>query len=307
MIPQGTQAAHRGSPRPCPLCTGTAKGPDFPFRTVWRGRSFDYEHCGSCGCVFVDPLPTDEELSIMYAPENYHTSSDAPPVDTERYRRSALHLRELCGTRQTVLDFGCGNGPFMIAAQSFGFHCHGVEFQDSAIANAIAQTSLPVSDFASLQKVGARFDVVHLGDVFEHLTDPYGTVSALRRLLAPSGLFYVEGPLERNPSLVYYSSRAAKTLKRYLGLDAPASIPPWHLILVNRRAQERFFVERMGYKPVSFTVSEDGWPYVTPADRTGAAGKLKATIGRAAIALSRVKVRGESPFGNRFAALFQVD
>lgn len=44
-----------------------------------------------------------------------------------------------------------------------------------------------------------RFDAIHLGDVLEHLPHP---ASLLRELEPLGGVFFIEGPLENNPSLV---------------------------------------------------------------------------------------------------------
>ena len=54
---------------------------------------------------------------------------------------------------------------------------------------------------------GRRYDIIYMGDVLEHLPAPAATLRDLDGLLAPGGLFFVEGPLEDNVSLVYYSAR----------------------------------------------------------------------------------------------------
>jgi hypothetical protein len=148
---------------------------------------------------------------------------------------------------------------------------------------------------------------LHLGDVFEHLPFPSETIGSLRELLNPAGLFFVEGPLERNPSLVYFAASGLKSLKRKLGRDAPWNMPPWHLTLMDRHAQEAFFTERMGYRRVLVRISEDGWPYCTDQRRAMNLGTIaRRMIGMAAIALNRVHLGGNRRLGNRFTGLFEV-
>lgn len=293
--------------RPCPLCEGRAVGFDFPYLTVWNGEEFHYVRCGSCGCTFVHRVPTDEEFAKMYSRENYHDTHYAEVNLEGKYKVAAERLRDNAGGRKTVLDFGCGNGAFILAAKRAGFDCQGIEFHPSAIESAKKNTGVNVATFEEMREKKARFDVIHLGDVFEHLPNQAKTIKELEELLAPRGVFYVEGPLQANASFVYYVSKGFKQVRRKIGKDVPGSSPPTHLILVNREAQERFFVKRMGYRELMFHVYEDGWPY-KPAHpvRVTPGTMFKRAIAEGSIAASKVRIGGEPLVGNRFASIFEV-
>lgn len=302
----GDSAARERARRPCPLCAGTISRPDFPYGTVYAGTTFHYFRCQTCGCVYADPVPTAEQFRAMYAPEAYHAEHYADAASSEAYRVSARMLAQHRGHRTTLLDFGCGTGEFLIAAAREGFQVQGVEFHPHAIANAQQRAGVPVNELGTLRARGARFDIIHLQDVFEHLPDPRSTMLELRELLNPRGLFFVEGPLQSNPSLVYYTSKSLKWLRRRLGDETLGTSPPTHLILVDQKAQDDFFTKRMGYRRVFFEVSETGWPYLLPRRQPGLQGLIKEGIGRAACALGRVEISGRHPLGNRFMGLFEV-
>ncbi|MBI4349600.1 MAG: class I SAM-dependent methyltransferase [Elusimicrobia bacterium] len=274
----------------------------FPYRTHWNGRDFTYVRCAACRATYVDPLPTDSELAAMYASESYH-DRHYPEIRPERYRASAVLLRRWSGGRRKLLDFGCGNGSFLVAAAAAGFDCVGIEYEPSAIEGA-RRTGIPVYDLEAVRSSGQRFEIIHLGDVLEHLADPYGTMRSLGTLLAPNGILFVEGPLQSNMSLVYFASVASKRLRRLLGPERPSSVPPTHLVLAGRSAQAAFLTRRLGYRLLHFDVYETGWPYrVEGARPRSGAALVKYAIGLVAVLVSRVRLGGWPTLGNRFRAL----
>lgn len=120
---------------------------------------------------------------------------------------------------------------------------------------------ITVADFD--QGYGAQtLDVIHLGDVLEHLPDPAATLAGLLKLLKPGGLLFVEGPLETNPSPVYWAARLFGGLKHRLRPTKIVSGAPTHLFRSSAPAQARFFQQRFSsLQPLVCQVSESGWPY----------------------------------------------
>jgi SAM-dependent methyltransferase len=226
----------------CPLCDGRSAGPAFPYQTFWDGRRFDYLRCGGCGSSFVHPLPTAADFERMYSHSEYHEEyySDVSeePVPT-RLPEMTAHLKPA----GKLLDFGCGNGAFLIAASKAGFRAEGVELEEGARARAAAASNCPVRSLEEVRRSGARYDVIHLGDVLEHLPEPVAAMSDLASLLASGGRFFVEGPLEDNASAVFYASRLFGRLKKALGRPG-GDFVPYHLFRTSARAQRRFFEQR---------------------------------------------------------------
>lgn len=278
----------------------------FPHHTQWNGRHFTYVRCAGCRATYIDPLPTDSELAEMYTFENYH-ERHYPEVTPGRYRGSAAFLRRWSGEKRRLLDFGCGNGSFLVAAAAAGFDCVGIEYEPSTIESA-RTTGMPVHDLETVRSSGQRFEIIHLGDVLEHLPDPGGTMRSLSSLLAPDGILFVEGPLQSNASLVYFTSVALKGLRRLLGRDRPSNLPPTHLVLAGRSAQAAFFTRGLGYRLLRFDVYETGWPYRVEGARPRAVGAAaKHAIGLLAVLLSRVRIRGWPALGNRFRAVLEPE
>lgn len=289
-------------PRPCPLCENSGATEAFPYETRWSGRSFFYFHCEHCGCTFVDPVPTSEEFERMYATDTYHDVHYSD-TSTTRHDDSVRFLEEHASRGARVLDFGCGNGAFMKAARQAGFEVFGVEHSERAAANLAARTGLDISPLQTRLQQQKTFDVIHLGDVLEHLPEPARVIRDLERLLSPRGVFFIEGPLQAHDSLVYFAAAGFGRLKQRVGRASHGTSPPTHLFLATERSQREFFTRLLRHRLAAFEVWEDGWPYLHrgPAGR-GAGPLVRKTIGRLAVAASRLPGL-RARLGNRFRTI----
>lgn len=286
----------------CLLCGAPGRGIVFPYGTEWNGRRFDFWSCSSCKSTFTHPLPTSDEIAAMYAKSEYHDEHYAE-LDDGGFARSLDAVSHLFEPGATILDYGCGNGAFLVAARRKGFVAAGVEVEAQAIRAAAESSGCEVFSPEELAASGRKYDVIHLGDVLEHLPDPFGHMRELRNHLRPGGLFFIEGPLEENASLVHFAARNFGRVKRLLGRSVYGNLPPFHLTRVTARAQRDFFHKRLGCRERFFCVSESGWPYRNSA--TSAAGLMKNAIARAAIAGSALGRLVGMKVGNRFTAVIE--
>jgi len=284
--------------RNCPLCGARATSITFPYATRFNGVHFNYLKCGGCSSGFVDPVPDSQTFARMYAKADYHDCY-YEGKEGGAYTESVHLLKQYLPAGALVLDYGCGIGAFLKALGAEGFIPLGVEFDKDA-AHFAGQNAgceaLSVDDFLA-QPDKPRFDAIHLGDVLEHLPDPAATLSQLLDYLRPGGMVFVEGPLENNPSLVYWSARFFGRLKQVF---KPGFIPtnaPTHLFRTGELAQLNFFHKNnFLLSPLIWRVYETGWPYAS-------GGLVKRTIASVAVMLGGKKCFGTT-FGNRFEGIF---
>lgn len=167
----------------CPLCHAVHR------TTLYRGtRSGDIHRCTACGLVYADP--TGEAAG----PRLPHCK-DAVEV----YELNAAHrltvLREATGIAGgALLDVGCFDGSFLLAAQARGFAGQGVE-PEAAPAAAAREHGLAVQETTFAEaRFTERFDVVTMIHSLEHMPDPWDTLARARDLLKPGGALLVELP-----------------------------------------------------------------------------------------------------------------
>ncbi len=242
----------------------------------------------------------------MYDRSNYHDRyyEAVPEEPAPTFLPELAHLLPRGGR---LLDFGCGNGSFLRTARAAGFEAEGVELEAKAREQAARNSGCEVLSLDEVIASGRRYDVIHLGDVLEHLPAPAEALRDLEPLLRTHGVFFLEGPLEDNPGPVFYAARLFGTAKKALGRPLLSDLPPFHLFRTTARAQRAFFERRMGYEVLAFRVDESGWPYLGADDRLfrpGSVGKfLKILTAKLGIVLAKPARAIGLPMGNRFGAL----
>lgn len=295
--------------RLCPLCGGRAGGEVYPYGTRWDQKLFRNLGCGACGSSFIDPVPTPSELERFYSRSDYH--DEFYRLEDQNSQTSLLdRIWFALPHSGNLLDYGCGNGNFLKLARDVGFRVTGVEIDRETCRLATANSGCPVDTVQTFDAGAEKFDMIHLGDVLEHVPDPAATMRRLQRRLATGGRFFVEGPLEDNASVVFFASRAFGFAKR-LGGRRYGSYLPLHLYRATADAQLRFFTETLGLRVLAYHLSDDGWPYAARNDsflRPRSAGHLvKLAIARVSQVTSRIAVLCGLTAGNRFAAVLALE
>lgn len=212
----------------CPLCGSPAS------RLHRLSHTHSWE-CGdpSCGLRFACPAPSEAELRELYRTLYYPevgpsggSFEDTPaPVLEELVQSLGVQLATQANTR--ILDVGCGRGELGRIALDLGFQPTGIERDPNARAHAASAAGFPVYEsLEALQQAEpqARFDVIILWQVIEHLREPWRDLAALRDLLSPGGRLVVATPNARslrarlqgarwenveNPTHLYYFSAGA--------------------------------------------------------------------------------------------------
>jgi 2-polyprenyl-3-methyl-5-hydroxy-6-metoxy-1,4-benzoquinol methylase len=284
--------------RDCPICSSTEVSGSFPYITEFNGKIFNYLKCCTCATVFVNPVPDNDAFVQMYTKDIYHDCGYDAEVDGT-YQESVQLLQPYVRTGVTVLDYGCGLGDFLKELSANGFVSFGVEFDVDAANFASKNSSCKVwtaDQFWSLLPK-QKFDVIYLGDVLEHLPEPAETINEILLNLNHGGVLFVEGPLETNPSPVYWAIRVFGWVKHVLRPNFISKDPPHHLFRTNAPQQLKFFSNRIT-DPLNlkyWRVFETGWPYID-------GGTVKGSIAKIAIFFGGKSLFGIT-FGNRFQAI----
>ncbi len=94
-----------------------------------------------------------------------------------------------------ILDVGFGNGRFLKIASDMGWTAEGIDFDPKAVEVARAQgLNVSCASAAELATRNARYDIITLSHVIEHVHDPISLLRVLNRLLKPNGHLWLDTP-----------------------------------------------------------------------------------------------------------------
>ncbi|NLN75271.1 MAG: methyltransferase domain-containing protein [Armatimonadetes bacterium] len=170
-------------------CYNAITKPDFtpgfdPIR-VWM-------HCDACHHIFAANYPTDLIGALR---QHNHGSHLSPRHEVfPALGRVLSNIRTLApGNR--LLEIGAGAGEMAAVAAEFLFDVVGIDIRP-AYANAVAERlKIPVHacDFLDYQ-ADDTFDVICMGDVLEHTTEPVRMLLKSISLLNPGGVLWISTP-----------------------------------------------------------------------------------------------------------------
>jgi SAM-dependent methyltransferase len=230
-------------PAHCPVCGEVG-------RHLYEKGGHQVHRCRGCGLGFVADLPSAEDLERFYADHyyerpsadkmgglGYHTAYHELEPGLKRMYGDFLDTveKQHPGRRfERVLDVGCAYGFFLdvarerlsplelvgldITPEAEGIRERGYSFQHGFIEDV----DLPQN----------HFDLVFMGDAFEHVRDPIRVADRLSSVLAPGGVLLL--------TTVDFDAPLARILGRRWRLMKP----PEHLFYWNRQSLARIFGDR---------------------------------------------------------------
>ena len=195
------------TPRGCPVCGAVVRRAIFrqDFAAVESATpvtGYDVVVCGECGCGYADGIPDQPTFDEYYrgmSKYEYHQRDGAESeFDTRRMAVIADIIVPLIPDQSArILDIGCATGRLLANLRDRGLA--NVEGADPSPACAVAAKRLydimvHTRTLAELGAASARYDVVILVGVLEHLRDLGEAFAHLRNILNPGGLIYAEVP-----------------------------------------------------------------------------------------------------------------
>ena len=185
-------------------------------------EKFNLVQCAKCGFVFLNPRPSEDEISKYYEAEDYQPHQLERKTLLERLynfirtrnNRYKRKLIERFVEGGSVLDYGCGSGEFLLEMHTSGWQVSGVEpaLKPREFAN---ERNLDVHN--QINQITDRFNVITLWHVLEHVYDLQKLIGQLKERLQKNGILILALPNLKSYDAQKYGSN-------WVAYDAPRHV-----------------------------------------------------------------------------------
>ena len=175
------------------------------------GESFALVKCDKCSLVFTNPRPEQSSLPDYYQSDQYisHTDKGNSLINfiyklVRKYTitRKIKLIDKLNRGRGSLLDYGCGTGDFIKAANKKGWHAYG--YEPDKDAKNIASAKNPDKILDKIENHNGPFDIITAWHVIEHVSELNKTIKNLKKILAPDGHLIIALPNHKSYDAAYY-------------------------------------------------------------------------------------------------------
>jgi len=229
---------------------------------IFENRLFHFMKCKDCRSFFLIPELQEHELEKLYSRE--YTECNQGLDLSDAYESKFPEIKEFLELQNTnedsiFLDYGCGaNSLPIIYARRAGFQALGMEYDSEVRKIAGRNTQSEILSRNEVENFEGEFSVIFLGDVLEHLNDPFEELAMLESKLSSNGVIYIQGPLQGAGTLLHkfiglYSFLLPKKL---------SSFPPYHVNLFTLKGI-RILAKRSKLEIRTYKVKEVTWPAPT--------------------------------------------
>ena len=240
----------------CLFCQSTKITNSVFEDTIFNEKSFSYVKCTDCKLIFLSPLPDADDLIKMY-PLEYQ--GELIKISDGLYN-NLFHKISQHTTSKEIVDYGCGNGRFLIEAISKNYRVIGIEFNPKFVKKL--KTEFPSEVFFTVKEFfdsTQKHNLIFLSNVLEHLTAPREVMKSLINKLNPGGLIILEGPIENNFNLALIFRKTFFSIRKAM-FRKKLNHSPYHIFFSNYKNQLMFF-ETLGLKTLLYKIDENPWPF----------------------------------------------
>ena len=188
-------------PIPCNLCGSSDV--DVIGDRDRNGRPLRTTICRTCGLVWSNPRPSEEEVRRYYSSEyrlDYKGQSTPSLRHIARSGRGALNryraLAPFLEPGDRILDAGAGGGEVVYVLRRLGFDALGLEPDQQYARHAREALDVPVAT-GFVQDAAfspGSFNVITMYHALEHVEDPNAILTRLRTWIAERGVLLIEVP-----------------------------------------------------------------------------------------------------------------
>ena len=179
----------------CPLCHTNEIIEVADLKKYILGR------CKNCSC-YINLSFNESKIQDIFGPAYYNNVQEAAfsagktgvsDSSLPIYAKGLAEVEKILDGKGTLLDVGAAYGSFVKFALSKGWTARGIEISEYSSTFAREQLGIPVETGTVLDLVNsqAKFDVITLWDVIEHVYDLKETLESIHLLLNKNGVLLI--------------------------------------------------------------------------------------------------------------------
>jgi 2-polyprenyl-3-methyl-5-hydroxy-6-metoxy-1,4-benzoquinol methylase len=238
----------------CPLCkSGLFLNHSEITDYAVSQETFILCKCSSCQLLFTNPRPSQDQIGPYYNfPEYYSHEDKAKNVTQWIYQQVRKHnisnkvkfIEQLTGAKGRLLDYGCGTGEFLNAAQARGWKVKGIEPNEKARQQAGLKLDDKVKSSIEELKKDSKFEVITLYHVLEHIHELRKTLKTLISHLKSDSYLIIAVPNHESWDGQHYG-------KYWAGWDVPRHL--YHFTQASmENLEQEFELELKEVQPMKF-------------------------------------------------------
>lgn len=192
----------------CRLCGAEGMFDTYLVKEMLQGshEEFEYFVCTECNCLQIAEIPQD--LGKYYG-RNYYSFDQEEAPD--------FHYETLVERRDKILDVGCGSGEWLFENARAGYTnlygCDPFLERDLHYGDRVHIRNCSIHEIEG----DDSFDIIRMGDSFEHMTDPLEVLLSAARLLKSGGWLAMDIPVFPNAAFDIFGAY-------WFQIDAPRHI-----------------------------------------------------------------------------------
>jgi len=176
------------SPTICNACSGVLSVRYPRVKDPQTLETFAVLQCESCGLAHTSPQPDD--LGPYYAYPYYGNRHSFTLRLCIKRRIRYVEKSVVPHERLSLLDIGCGDGSFLLAAKERGWQVKGTELNPQPAREQGLDVRESVDEFAGHH----QFDCITMWHTLEHMRDIPSMMNSIARLLKPQGRLIIAVP-----------------------------------------------------------------------------------------------------------------
>jgi 2-polyprenyl-3-methyl-5-hydroxy-6-metoxy-1,4-benzoquinol methylase len=170
----------------------------------WKdARGYQVNKCCDCTFLFLDKMPSQQQLERYYSEEYFMasyvrstkdliTAANNPRIVAEAKEYASI-INSYFSPAKRIAEIGCSWGYLLWNLQRLGYQVKGYELSRTTAEAGHQELGIDIiAGFFETQL--EQFDVLILRHVLEHVNNPKELLEKIYKSLTPNGLFILEGP-----------------------------------------------------------------------------------------------------------------